>query len=198
MLKDYNLSKVLVAGCDEAGRGCLAGPVFAAAVILPPRFSHKLLNDSKKMSEPNRLLLREIIMEKATAWAIGMCDHQEIDRINILKASFLAMHRAIDQLKAKPGLLIIDGNRFTPYPGIGHKCVIGGDGIYTAIAAASVLAKTERDAYMDKLHEQFPQYGWDKNKAYATAFHREALNKHGISPVHRKSFRLDYQLQLEL
>ncbi len=194
MLKDYTVSKVLVAGCDEAGRGCLAGPVFAAAVILPRGFSHKLLNDSKKMSESSRLILRQIIMEKAVAWAIGKCDHHEIDRINILKASFLAMHKAIDQLKIKPDLLIIDGNRFTPYPQIDHKCVVGGDGIYTSIAAASVLAKTERDEFMNQLHEQFPQYGWDKNKAYATATHRDALNKYGISPYHRKSFRLDYTL----
>lgn len=194
MLKDYQGSKVLVAGCDEAGRGCLAGPVFAAAVILPRGFSHKLLNDSKKMSESSRLILRQIIIEKATAWAIGMCDHHEIDRINILNASFLAMHRAIEQLKIQPELLIIDGNRFTPYPQINHKCVVGGDGIYTSIAAASVLAKTERDAFMDQLHEQFPQYGWDRNKAYATATHRIALNKYGISPYHRKSFRLDYVL----
>jgi len=196
MLKNYS-SRVLVAGCDEAGRGCLAGPVYAAAVILPAKFSHKLLNDSKKMNETDRLLLREVILEKAIAWAIGVCDHEEIDRINILKASFLAMHRAIVQLSVKPEFLIVDGNRFTPYSGIEHKCVIGGDGIYTAIAAASVLAKTERDAFMIRLHEEHPQYGWDKNKAYATQMHREALNKFGISPYHRKSFRLDYQLELE-
>ena len=197
MLKDYKLANVPVAGCDEAGRGCLAGPVFAAAVILPPRFSHKLLDDSKKMTEANRLIMREIILEKAVAWAIGMCDHEEIDRINILNASFLAMHKAIEQLKVKPGLLIIDGNRFKPYPEIDHVCVIGGDAIYRSIAAASVLAKTERDSYMNSLHEQYPHYGWDHNKAYATAFHREALITHGVSPYHRKSFRLDYQLELE-
>lgn len=197
MLKAYKSPKILVAGCDEAGRGCLAGPVFAAAVILPVKFSHKLLNDSKKMTEEHRLVLREIIFEKAIAWSIGICDHDEIDRINILKASFLAMHKAVDTLKVKPGLLIIDGNRFTPYPGIDHKCVIGGDGIYNAIAAASVLAKTERDAYMRKLHVEFPHYGWDTNKAYATKFHREALNEHGMSPYHRRSFRLDYQMELE-
>jgi len=166
-------------------------------LLLPPRFSHKLLNDSKKMTAPHRLLLREIIKEKAIAYAIGMCDHHEIDNINILKASFLAMHKAINQLTVQPGFLIIDGNRFTPYPAIEHKCVIGGDGIFTSIAAASVLAKTERDEYMNQLHHQYPQYGWDKNKAYATSMHREALIKHGITPFHRKSFRLDYQLELE-
>lgn len=198
MLKDYKDPHVLVAGCDEAGRGCLAGPVFAAAVILPKRFSHKLLEDSKKMTELHRLLLRDIIKEKAVAWAIGVCDHTEIDNINILKASFLAMHKAIDQLQVQPGLLIIDGNRFTTYPTIPHKCFVGGDGLYASIAAASVLAKTERDDYMNQLHEQFPHYGWNTNKAYATAAHREALNKYGISPFHRKSFRLDYQLALEL
>ncbi len=197
MLKDYKDSQVLVAGCDEAGRGCLAGPVFAAAVILPKRFSHKLLDDSKKMTELHRLLLRDVIKKKAIAWAVGVCDHTEIDTINILKASFLAMHKAIDQLQARPGLLIIDGNRFTPYPTIPHKCFIGGDGLYASIAAASVLAKTERDDYMNQLHEQFPHYGWKTNKAYATQEHREALSKFGISPFHRRSFRLDYQTKLE-
>lgn len=198
MLKEYKQGKALVAGCDEAGRGCLAGPVFAAAVILPPRFKHPLLNDSKKMKESDRDLLAEEIKEKSIAYAIAMCDHEEIDRINILKASFLAMHRAVDQLKKRPELLLIDGNRFTPYPGLPHQCVVGGDGIYTCIAAASVLAKTSRDAYMMELHRQFPQYGWDRNKAYATQSHREALTKFGYSPVHRKTFRLDYQTKLDL
>ena len=198
MLKEYKQGKALVAGCDEAGRGCLAGPVFAAAVILPPRFKHPLLNDSKKMKESDRDLLAEEIKEKSIAYAIAMCDHEEIDRINILKASFLAMHRAVDQLEKLPELLLIDGNRFTPYPGLPHQCVVGGDGIYTCIAAASVLAKTSRDAYMMELHRQFPQYGWDRNKAYATQSHREALTKFGYSPVHRKTFRLDYQTKLDL
>jgi len=198
MLKEFKQGKSLVAGCDEAGRGCLAGPVFAAAVILPSGFKHRLLNDSKKMKEHDRDLLAEVIKDKAIAYAIAMCDHDEIDRINILKASFLAMHRAVDQLEKRPGLLLIDGNRFTPYPETPHQCVVGGDGIYTCIAAASVLAKTSRDAYMMELHRQFPQYGWDRNKAYATQSHREALIKFGYSPVHRKSFRLDYQIKLDL
>ena len=197
MLKEFKKGKALVAGCDEAGRGCLAGPVFGAAVILPVGFKHPLLNDSKKMKELDRDLLAEEIKCKSIAYAIAMCDHEEIDRINILKASFLAMHRAVDQLKKRPELLLIDGNRFTPYPEIPHQCVVGGDGIYSCIAAASVLAKTSRDAYMMELHKQFPQYGWDKNKAYATQSHREALNKFGFSPVHRKSFRLDYQTKLD-
>jgi len=196
-MKDYTLSNELIAGCDEAGRGCLAGPVFAAAVILPKGFSHKLLNDSKKVSAENRLILREIILKKAIAWGIGSCDHEEIDRINILNASFLAMHKAIANLQITPGFLIIDGNRFNAYPGISHKCIIDGDEKYKAIAAASILAKTERDAFMIQLHEQFPVYGWNKNKAYATFEHREALIKHGTSPLHRRSFRLDYQLELE-
>lgn len=198
MLKDYILEKGLVAGCDEAGRGCLAGPVFAAAVILPADFSHPLLDDSKKMKEQDRNLLSEIIRKEAVSWAIGICDHNEIDRINILNASFLAMHKALDQLKKQPALLIIDGNRFKQYKKIPHECIVGGDGIYKSIAAASVLAKTGRDAFMKELHSKFPQYGWDKNKAYATAGHREALMQFGQSPFHRKSFRLDYQLKLEL
>jgi ribonuclease HII len=197
MLKNYSSGKVIVAGCDEAGRGCLAGPVVAAAVILPKRFSHPLLNDSKKMKECDRLLLRDIIIKKAIAWSVAMCDHEEIDRINILNASFLAMHRAVDSLQVKPGFLIIDGNRFNSYPGIEHRCIIEGDGIYSAIAAASVIAKTERDAFMRNLHLEYPHYGWDTNKAYATPEHRDALMQHGQSPYHRKSFRLDYQMELE-
>src|SRR4030095_16806744 len=197
MLKDYYLPKKRVAGCDESGRGCLVGPVFAAAVILPRRFSHPLLDDSKKMNEVNRLLVRDYIIEKAIAWSIGICDHHEIDKINILNASFLAMHKAVENLSEKPDHLIIDGNRFNPYPGMPHECFVGGDGIYTSIAAASVLAKTFRDAYMLDLHQQFPQYGWDKKKAYATVFHRKALIEHGRSPFHRESFQLDYQLEIE-
>ncbi len=197
MLKDAPGDVLKTAGCDEAGRGCLAGPVFAAAVILPPRFRHPLLDDSKKMKEADREEVRDFIKEKALCWAIGMVDHEEIDKINILKASFLAMHRAIVQLTIKPEHLLIDGNRFTPYEGISHTCIIGGDAKFKAIAAASVLAKTARDTFMMDLHQQFPQYGWDKNKAYATAAHREALHLHGQSPYHRKSFRLDYQTSLD-
>ncbi len=197
MLKDYYLPKKRVAGCDEAGRGCLAGPVFAAAVILPKKFSHPLLNDSKKMTESSRLVVRDYILEKALAWAIGICDHEEIDRINILNASFLAMHKAISQLTLVPDLLIIDGNRFNRYPGIVHQCCIGGDGIYKSIAAASVLAKTSRDAFMIELHNHFPQYGWNRNKAYATEEHRNAISLYGRSPFHRQSFQLNNQLEFE-
>jgi ribonuclease HII len=197
-LKEFKTADLLVAGCDEAGRGCLAGPVFAAAVILPVGFNHKLLDDSKQMKERDRNHLAGVIKEVALAHSIAMCDHKEIDRINILNASFLAMHRAVDALKTRPGLLLIDGNRFNPYKGINHKTVVGGDGIYTCIAAASVLAKTARDAFMLDLHSLYPQYGWDKNKAYATKAHRDALVKYGFSTYHRKSFRLDYQTKLDL
>lgn len=198
MLKEFKKGTLIVAGCDEAGRGCLAGPVYAAAVILPKGFRHPLLDDSKKMKESDRNTLREIITDAAVSWAVGSCDHEEIDRINILNASFLAMHRAVSQLTTVPGLLLIDGNRFRVYENIPHQCVVGGDGIYSCIAAASVLAKTFRDEYMDRLHETFPQYGWDRNRAYATAEHREALARYGRSPFHRKSFQLKNQLQLEL
>jgi ribonuclease HII len=197
-LIEFKEAKVLVAGCDEAGRGCLAGPVFAAAVILPKGFRHELLNDSKQMKEKDRNQLAQIIKAEAVAFSVAMCDHEEIDRINILNASFLAMHRAVDALSTRPGLLLIDGNRFNPYQGIAHRTVVGGDGVYTCIAAASVLAKTARDAYMMKLHDLFPQYGWSQNKAYATKSHREALSEFGYSPYHRKSFRLDYQTKMDL
>lgn len=183
--------ELLEAGCDEAGRGCLAGPVFAAAVILPKRFSNALLNDSKQLSKDQRNELRPIIEKKALAWAVAMVDHEEIDRINILQASFKAMHLAIDQLNTRPELLLIDGNRFAPYFGMLHQCVIEGDAIYASIAAASVLAKTHRDEYMQKLHEAHPQYGWNDNKGYGTAFHRAQLKIHGMSPYHRKTFRWD-------
>ncbi|HMT29211.1 MAG TPA: ribonuclease HII, partial [Bacteroidia bacterium] len=163
MLIDYSSEKLIVAGCDEAGRGCLAGPVCAASVILPVGFYHPLLNDSKKMSEKSRILLREVILKEAVGWAIAMCDHAEIDKINILNASILAMQKAVRKLKIKPDLILIDGNRFKPVQGIEHKCVIGGDAIYTNIAAASVLAKTERDAYMLELHKEYPHYGWDRD-----------------------------------
>lgn len=177
------------AGCDEAGRGCLAGPVFAAAVILPKRFSHPLLNDSKQLTAEERDTLRPIIERKAVAWAVAMVDHEEIDRINILKASFKAMHLAVDQLAVRPELLLIDGNRFTPYFGILHHCVVQGDAIYASIAAASILAKTHRDEFMKRLHIDYPQYGWHENKGYGTPFHREQIKNHGLSPFHRKTFR---------
>jgi ribonuclease HII len=179
------------AGCDEAGRGCLAGPVFAAAVILPPKFRHPLLNDSKQVTAEDREKLRPYIERKALAWAVGIVDHEEIDRINILQASFKAMHLAIDQLHIKPELLLIDGNRFAPYFGIIHQCVIQGDAIYASIAAASILAKTHRDAFMQRLHSDHPHYGWDKNKGYGTRFHRKQISVHGFSPIHRRTFHVD-------
>ncbi len=188
MLKKYFQKGLVEAGCDEAGRGCLAGPVFAAAVILPAKFSHPLLNDSKQMTEAERDKLRPIIEKKAIAWAVAMIDHEEIDSINILMASFKAMHGAIDKLQIKPDLLLIDGHLFSPYFGIVHQCVIGGDAIYAPIAAASVLAKTYRDEYMRGLHEVHPQYGWSENMGYATPGHREKIREHGLSPYHRKTF----------
>lgn len=199
MLKAFHTKNTIEAGCDEAGRGCLAGPVYAAAVILPKNFSHPLLNDSKKLNDKQRKLLRPIIEEKAIAWAVGIVSVEEIDKINILNASFLAMHRALDQLKTRPECLLIDGNRFKKYQQIPHHCIIQGDGIYRSIAAASILAKTYRDDHMDELHEDFPQYGWDKNRAYATKAHREAIHLHGPSIHHRMSFTLlPDQLALEL
>lgn len=186
-----NFQKVLIeAGCDEAGRGCLAGPVFAAAVILPPKFKLPLLNDSKKLSEVQREILRPLIEEQALAWAVAYVDHKEIDKINILNASFLAMHRALDKLDKTPQLLLIDGNRFKQYQEIPHKCIIEGDGKYASIAAASVLAKTYRDHYMHKLHLKYPEYHWNQNKGYGTMKHRQAIMNFGSSPVHRTSFRL--------
>jgi ribonuclease HII len=190
MLKHSYHKDLLEAGCDEAGRGCFAGPVFAAAVILPPDFKHKLLNDSKKMTHEQRMEVRPYIEEKALAWAVGSCTAEEIDTINILRASFEAMHRAIAQLKVIPQHLLIDGNRFNRYEGIPHLCIIEGDGKYKNIAAASVLAKTYRDDYMVKLHEEFPQYDWHNNKGYGTPKHREAILEFGITDHHRKSFRL--------
>ena len=178
------------AGCDEAGRGCLAGPVFAAAVILPLDFSNKLLNDSKQLSEKQRKLLQPIIEKEAIAWAVAKVAPKEIDEINILNASFLAMHRAIDQLKIRPTSLLIDGNRFKPYKSIPHHCIIKGDGKFMAIAAASILAKTYRDDHMEALAKQFPQYGWQKNKGYPTNLHREAIQQYGSCVHHRMSFRL--------
>ncbi len=178
------------AGLDEAGRGCYAGPVFAAAVILPADFHHPLLNDSKQLKEHQRELLRPIIEKESIAFAVASIDNDEIDVINILQASYKAMHHAIDQLTTKPGLLLIDGNRFKCYTNIRHECIIKGDGKYTSIAAASILAKTYRDEYMQKLHKEFPQYGWNQNKAYGTALHRTAIEKFGICKYHRKSFNI--------
>ncbi len=189
---------IIEAGCDEAGRGCLAGPVVAAAVILPEDFSHALLNDSKKMTDKQRYALRPIIEEQAIAWAVGIIDNTEIDEINILKASFKAMHKAVDQLKIRPEQLLIDGNRFIPYPEIPHLCMIKGDGRFMNIAAASVLAKTYRDDLMNELHEQFPFYGWDKNKGYPTKAHRSGIEQHGVTPFHRMSFTLLAPTQLNL
>jgi len=182
--------KWIEAGCDEAGRGCLAGPVFAAAVILPPGFEAQGLTDSKKLSHTAREDLRPIIEKEAIAWAVAAADHEEIDRINILNASFLAMHRAIEQLKVKPGFLAIDGNRFKAYPPIPHQCLIKGDGRYLNIAAASVLAKTHRDEFMMRIASEYPQYQWEKNKGYPTAAHRQVLAEQGLSPYHRKSFSM--------
>ncbi len=189
---------IIEAGCDEAGRGCLAGPVVAAAVILPEDFSHALLNDSKKMTDKQRYALRPIIEEQAIAWAVGIIDNTEIDEINILKASFKAMHKAVDQLKIRPEQLLIDGNRFIPYPEIPHLCMIKGDGRFMNIAAASVLAKTYRDDLMNELHEQFPFYGWDKNKGYPTKAHRSGIEQHGVTPFHRMSFTPLTPTQLNL
>lgn len=185
------------AGCDEAGRGCLAGPVFAAAVILTEGFSHPLLNDSKQLSLKKRNILREVIEKESLAWAVARIDAPEIDEINILNASIKAMHLAVDQLSVKPDFLLIDGHRFTPYEGIPHQCEIKGDGRFSSIAAASVLAKTHRDEYMEKLHQQYPAYLWNKNKGYPTKTHRAAIMEHGATPYHRKSFRLlDEQLEI--
>lgn len=190
MLEAYYTKDVVEAGCDEAGRGCLAGPVFAAAVILPPDFKSELLNDSKQLSEKNRYALRLLIEQEAIAWGIGVVTAPEIDAINILKASFLAMHRAIEQLKVQPQALLIDGNRFTPYKEIPFTCMVKGDGRFLSIAAASILAKTYRDDYMLQLAEEYPSYGWQQNKGYPTRAHREAISKHGITPYHRKTFTL--------
>ncbi|MCZ4695681.1 ribonuclease HII [Ancylomarina euxinus] len=197
LLLAFDKNKV-EAGCDEAGRGCLAGPVVAAAVILPSKFKNAILDDSKKLSEKNRYALREIIEKEALAWAIGIVGPEEIDKINILNASFLAMHRAIDQLKLKPEQLLIDGNRFNPYNNTPHHCIIKGDGKYLAIAAASILAKTYRDDLMLELHEKYPIYDWNSNKGYPTKKHRLAIREHGNTPHHRKTFGMQPdQLSLE-
>jgi ribonuclease HII len=186
----FHLADRLEGGCDEAGRGCLSGPVVAAAVILDPKKPISALNDSKQITEKNRLILRDQIMNEAISFAIGVVSHKEIDEINILNASFLAMHRAIDLLNKKPEFLLIDGNRFHPYPGIPHECVVKGDAKYQSIAAASILAKTKRDEIMDSLHSLFPVYNWAQNKGYPTIEHRAAIAAHGPSPHHRMTFRL--------
>lgn len=194
MLSSSYTKNKIEAGCDEAGRGCLAGPVTAAAVILPKEFSNDILNDSKKLSEKQREELRPIIEKEAIAWAVAFVSPQEIDEINILHASFLAMHRAIDNLQTKAEFLLIDGNRFNPYPKIQHQCIIKGDGKYANIAAASVLAKTHRDAFMQQIHQEFPDYAWDKNKGYPTKAHHQGIMLHGITKYHRKSFNCNPQL----
>ncbi len=190
MLQLQYQNHLIEAGCDEAGRGCLAGPVFAAAVILPPKFKLKELNDSKQVSEKLRYELRAVIEKKALAWAVASVDHLEIDEINILNASFLAMHRAVAKLAVEPQLLLIDGNRFNLYRDIPHQCIIGGDGKYLNIAAASILAKTYRDDYMLSIAAEYPGYDWKKNKGYPTKKHRETILEIGLSPYHRRSFRV--------
>ena len=197
MLERFLIEGRIEAGCDEAGRGCLAGPVTAAAVILPENFSNDVLNDSKQLTERQRDALRPIIEREAVAWAVAFVSPQEIDEINILKASFLAMHRAVAALKVRPEALLIDGNRFTPYAGIPHTCIVKGDGKMMSIAAASVLAKTHRDEYMRRIATEYPQYGWEVNKGYPTKAHREAIARFGATVYHRASFRLLSQ-QLEL
>ena len=197
-LKPYFKEEVIEAGCDEAGRGCLAGPVYAAAVILPTDFFNPLLNDSKQLTEKQRYELRPIIEKEAIAWAVGVVTNQEVDEINVLNASYLAMHRAVSQLKIKPEHLIIDGNRFKKYENLSHDCIVKGDGKYFSIAAASVLAKTYRDDFMLKIAEEYPQYGWLNNKGYPTVAHREAIKEYGTTPHHRMTFRLlSTQLKLD-
>ena len=190
MLQSFLIAGRVEAGCDEAGRGCLAGPVTAAAVILPPDFSNELLNDSKQLTERQRDRLRPIIEREAVAWAVAMVSPQEIDRMNILRASITAMHRALDQLLVRPEAILVDGNRFYPYHDIPHTTIVKGDGKLMSIAAASVLAKTHRDELMRRLDEEFPQYGWAKNKGYPTSDHRAAIAAHGVSPHHRRTFQL--------
>ncbi len=190
MLQAFYIPGKREAGCDEAGRGCLAGPVFAAAVILPEDFGHALLQDSKKLSGPQRTEAAVIVRENALAWAVASAEVEEIDAINILNASFLAMHRAIAALNPSPEVLLIDGNRFQPYAQLPYHCMVKGDGRFSSIAAASILAKTERDAWMLRIAQEYPQYGWDKNKGYPTEAHRQAIAVHGPSPFHRTTFRL--------
>ena len=199
MLKSYFDKTLIESGCDEAGRGCLAGPVYAAAVILPKNYKNKWLDDSKKLSDKDRYELRPEIEEKSITWAVGVVDNVEIDAINILKASFLAMHRAIDQLNQKPELLLIDGNRFTPYKKINHQCIIKGDAKFLSIAAASILAKTYRDDFMKDAANNYPHYSWEQNMGYPTKKHREAIRQFGTTNLHRLTFQLlPKQLSLEL
>ena len=198
MLLPYLREGIVEAGCDEAGRGCLAGPVYAAAVILPPDFRNELLNDSKQLTEKQRYALRPVIEAAAVAWSVGVVDNEGIDRINILSASILAMHRAIDGLCVRPEHLLIDGNRFRPYPGIPHTTIVKGDGKMMSIAAASVLAKTYRDDFMNRIAQEYPQYDWLSNKGYPTAKHRAAIREFGTTPYHRQTFNLlgDGQLSI--
>lgn len=198
MLSPYLNEQLVEAGCDEAGRGCLAGHVFAAAVILPKDYKNELLNDSKKLTEKQRYQLREQIEKDAIAYAVGVVTHEEIDKMNILKSSFVAMHRAVDALSVRPQHLLIDGNRFIPYPDIPHTTVVKGDAKFMSIAAASVLAKTYRDDYVMSIHKEYPMYAWDKNKGYPTKAHRAAILQFGASPYHRKSFNLLGDSQLEI
>ena len=199
MLPVQHQFKLLEAGIDEAGRGCYAGPVFAAAVILPNNFYHPLLNDSKQVNKANRELLRKVICSDALAWSVAQVSPTEIDRINILQATYRAMHKAISGLTIQPEMLLIDGNRFRPYPSIPHVCMVKGDSKLANIAAASILAKTFRDDYMLQLHAKYPEYAFDKNKGYGTATHRAAIEQQGLSPVHRKSFNiLPVQMKLPL
>ncbi len=199
MLENHYYDGLVEAGCDEAGRGCLAGSVYAAAVILPVDYTNADLNDSKKLTERQRYRLREVIERDALAWAVGVVTPDEIDKINILNASFLAMHRALDALKLRPEAVIVDGNRFKPYRNLPYTTIVKGDGKYLSIAAASILAKTYRDDYMNKLAEEYPQYDWRSNKGYPTKKHREAIREHGITPYHRRSYNLlgDGQLSLD-
>ena len=199
MLEAHYYEGKIEAGCDEAGRGCLAGSVYAAAVILPEGYENELLNDSKQLTEKKRYQLREIIERDAVAWAVGIVTPEEIDKINILNASILAMHRALDQLKVRPEAVIVDGNRFKKYKDLPHTTIVKGDGKYLSIAAASILAKTYRDDYMNKLAEEYPQYDWLSNKGYPTKKHREAIKQYGITPSHRKSYNLlgDGQLSFD-
>ena len=194
MLKSDYGSGLLEAGCDEAGRGCLAGPVFAAAVIFPLHYVNDELDDSKKLVEKKRFELRKTIEQDALDWAVAMVDNREIDKINILNASILAMHQALDKLVLRPGILLIDGNRFKAYQQVPHECIIKGDGLFLTIAAASILAKTYRDEYMAKISEEFPVYGWKKNKGYPTLAHRLAIAKNGLTPYHRLSFSMQLSL----